>query len=216
MARWAPELKDQLESLASEILHNYAHGRAMVAVDGRHGSGQSEFADALADVVRLQGSHVYRASIDDFFRPRRDRERSGWLDGRAQYREAYDYSLLRRVLIDPFHTGGSTGFVLTGFDEERDQPVFQPKWATTGPDAVLIVDGVFLNRPDLAGAWNYSIWLSTPPLSVEQDSANADIARRNSESDVAYIAEANPSERATTILDNQDPNHPRRVFADSC
>jgi len=201
MARPSPQAKDLLDSLAKEILHNYAHGRAMVAVDGRHGAGQDAFADGLADILQAQGAHVFRASINDFFRPRRDRERAGWLNGPAQYREAYDYSLLRRVLIDPFHTAGSTGFVLTGFDEERDQPVYQPKWATAGPDAVLILDGVFLNRSELSGAWNYSIWLETP---------HGDAA------DAAYIADANPSSLATTIVDNADPAMPKRVFADSC
>lgn len=211
MARWAPEKKDQLESIADEILHNYGQGRTMVAVDGRHGAGQDEFADALTEVLSARDAKVFRARIDDFFRPRADREREGWLDGKAQYREAYDYSLLRRVLIDPFHTAGSTGFVLTGFDEERDQPVFQPKWMSAGFDAILIVDGVFLHRPDLAGAWNYSVWLTTPLL--ESDDAEA---VRDAASDEAYLADANPSEKATTIIDNQVPEHPRRVFADSC
>jgi uridine kinase len=211
MARWAPEKKDQLESIADEILHNYGHGRTMVAVDGRHGAGQRDFADGLAEALEAKGTKVFRASIDDFFRPRADRERAGRLDGRAHYRETYDYSLLRRVLVDPFHTGGSTGFVLAGFDAVRDQPVFQPKWMSAGPDAVLVVDGVFLNRQDLSGLWNYSIWLSTPLL----DSEDEEVAR-DSAADEAYLKDANPSEKATTIIDNQDPEHPRRVFADSC
>lgn len=211
MARWAPEKKDQLESIADEILHNYGHGRTMVAVDGRHGAGQREFADGLAEVLEAKGSKVFRASIGDFFRPRADRERAGWLDGAAHYREAYDYSLLRRVLVDPFHTAGSTGFVLTGFDAVRDQPVFQPKWMSAAFDAILVLDGVFLHRPDLAGLWNYSIWLSTPLLESDDEEITRDAA-----ADEAYLKDANPSENATTIIDNQDVDHPRRVFVDSC
>ncbi len=211
MARWAPQVKDQLESIAGEILHNYGKGRTMVAVDGRYGAGQAEFADRLAEVLEAREVKVFRARIDDFFRPRADREREGWLDGKAHFREAYDYSLLRRVLIDPFHTAGSTSFVLTGFDEVRDQPVFQPKWMSAGFDAILILDGVFLHRPELAGAWNYSIWLSTPQS--ETDDAEG---QRNVEADEAYLAETTPSEKATAIIDNRDPLHPKRVFEDSC
>jgi uridine kinase len=211
MARWAQEKKDLLESIASEILHNYGHGRTMVAVDGRHGAGQADFANGLAEVLRPRGVKVFRAGIDDFFRPRADRERSGALDGSARYRDTYDYSLLRRVLVDPFHTGGSTGFVLTGFDELRDEPVFQPKWMSAGPDAVLILDGVFLHRPELAGLWNYSLWLATPLLDADGSEVSPD-----SGADGVYIAEANPSERATAIIDNRAPEHPLRVFEDSC
>ena len=192
-------------------MHNYGHGRTLVAVDGLHGAGQWRFADALAGALSVRGVKVFHARIDDFFRPRSDREREGWFDGKAHYREAYDYSLLRRVLIDPFRTSGSTSFVLTGFDEVRDEPVFQPKWMSAGPDAILIVDGVFLHRPELAGMWNYSIWLSTPPTESEDPEQVRNIA-----SDEAYLAHAKPSEVATAVIDNRDPEHPVRVFADSC
>lgn len=200
-----------LKSIAEEILHNYGHGRAMVAVDGRHGAGQQSFAEGLADALTAQGATVFCARIDDFFRPRADREREGWFDGVAHYREAYDYSLLRRVLVDPFHTGGSTGFVLTGFDEVRDQPVFQPKWMSAGPDAILIVEGVFLLRPELSGMWNYSIWLSTPATESDEPEKARNIA-----ADESYLAKVSPGEIATAIVDNQDPQAPTRVFADSC
>ena len=200
-----------VKSIADEILHNYSHGRTLVAVDGRHGAGQKVFADAVAENLMNRGIKVFRASMDDFFRPRSDREREGWLDGKAHFREAYDYSLLRRVLIDPFHTSGSTSFVLTGFDEVRDQPVFQPKWMSAGPDAILIMDGVFLHRSDLAGMWNYSLWLQT--AEVESDDPEQ---VRNIASDMAYLAKTKPSELATAVIDNQDPENPVRAFSDSC
>lgn len=211
MAGSKPLLRDELKSLAAEILHNYGHGRTIVAVDGRHGAGQWDFADGLARELSATGAKVFHARIDDFFRPRSDREREGWLDGKAHFREAYDYSLLRRVLIDPYRTGGSTGFVLTGFDEERDEPVFQPKWMSAGPDAILIIDGVFLHRPELVGTWSFSVWLSTPP----RDSEDPEQVR-NAASDEAYLAKTSPAERATAAYDNQDPEHPVRVFSDSC
>jgi uridine kinase len=195
MAKWAPAKKDTMEALASEILHNYRHGRAIIAVDGRRGSGMNEFADALAAALQAQGHSAFHASVEDFQRPRA--ERVG-----ALYSDGYDYSLLRRVLIDPFRTAGSTGFALKGFDAGRDEPVYQPKWKSAGADAALIIDGPFLNRPELSGIWNYSIWLEDP--SVED------------EFDTAYLAAETPSARATAIYDNSAPEHPRRIFADSC
>ncbi|MCO5293746.1 MAG: uridine kinase [Homoserinimonas sp.] len=211
MARWAPQKKDQLAAIAAEISHNYGHGRTLIAIDGRHGSGQREFADDLAEALGEFEPKVFRASIDDFQLPRSGRSDGPGNSGFDFYRSKYDYSLLRRVLIDPFHTAGSTGFVLTGFDAVRDQPVFQPKWMTAGLDAVLIMDGVFLLRPELASVWNYSVWLSVPP----QDSEEPEVKLRAA-ADVAYIDDADPSTRASTIIDNQDPEHPRRIFADSC
>lgn len=196
MARWAPEKKDTMEALAGEILHNYGQGRAIIAVDGRREAGTRQFADELAEVLRAAGHTTFHASIEDFHHPRARRADGLYTDG-------YDYSLFRRVLIDPFRTAGSTGFALTGFDAVRDEPVFQPKWKSAGQDAILIVDGVFLNRPELSGIWNYSIWVETP-------------ADTGDEFDRVYLDGVNPSAVATAIYDNADQEHPRRIFADSC
>lgn len=210
MVRSNPQRKELLKSIAAEILHNYRHGRILVAVDGRHGAGQKDFADGVAQTMMTTGVKVFRASMDDFFQPRAVRERAGD-DGLAQYNETYDYSLLRRVLIDPFHTAGSTSFVLTGFDEVRDQPVFQPKWMSAGPDAIVILDGVFLHRPDLVGTWNYSIWLSTEPQPGADEEQAGILA-----ADDAYLAHVNPGQIASATINNRDPQQPTRVFSDSC
>lgn len=216
MARWAPAKKDQLQALVDEILHNYGHGRSIVAIDGAIGSGTGQFADELAEEFRRKGTTVFRASVDGFHRSRGERERDGWFSPRAFYEDSYDYSLLRRILIDPFRTAGSTGFVLAGFDEQRDQVIHQPKWITAGTDAMLIIDGRFLNRPDLAGLWNFSVWLTASPEGTGGPDPENDEGRRDLGADELYVSDAGPAERASAIIDNSDVEHPRRVFADAC
>lgn len=214
MARWAPLKKDQIEALAKEILHNYGRGRAIVAIDGGSDAGTRQFADDLAATVRILGHEAFRASIDDFQRPRRIRERNGRFSASARYEDGYDYSLLQRVLLDPFRATSGTGFVLAAFDEERDAP-FQSKWTTATPDALLIIDGVFLNRAEISGFWNYSVWLETPARDEPAAEASED-ARRDAAADALYVEAANPRGKAMAIIDNSDPDHPRRIFADSC
>ena len=213
MARWAPLKKDQIESLAGEILHNYGRGRAVVAVDGGSGSGTREFADDLAATVRTLGHEAFRASIDDFHAPRSIRELGGRFSASARYEDGYDYSLLQRVLLDPFRATSGTGFVLAAFDAQRDAP-FPSKWTTAGPDALLIVDGVFLHRAELAGFWNYSVWLETPER--EHVEVDREDRQRDSAADALYVAAVSPRGKAMAIIDNSDPEHPRRIFADSC
>ncbi|HXD60719.1 MAG TPA: uridine kinase [Lacisediminihabitans sp.] len=213
MARWAPLKKDQIEALAKEILHNYGRGRAIVAIDGGSDAGTRDFADDLAATVRTLGHEAFRASIDDFQAPRSLRERSGRFSASARYQDGYDYSLLQRVLLDPFRATSGTGFVLAAFDAARDAP-FPSKWTTAGPDALLIVDGVFLHRPELAGFWNYSVWLETPER--PQPEVDSEERRRDVAADALYLAEVTPRGKAMAILDNSDPEHPRRIFADSC
>jgi uridine kinase len=204
MARWQPLKKDVLEALAGEITHNYREGRVIVAVDGDRTSGTAAFADDLGVALGLVGRKTYRASIENFHSAKAEQDAADTAEG--YYDSAYNYSLLQRVLVDPFRSGGSTGFVLAAFDEARDTG-FQSKWMTAGADAILIVDGVFLQRPQLAGLWNYTVWVDVPETGPEDVRAEAD---------ALYLRAVGPRAKATAIIDNRDPEHPRRSFADSC
>ncbi|MEO8528303.1 MAG: uridine kinase, partial [Pseudolysinimonas sp.] len=154
MSYWsqlAPARREVLESLVAEFAHNYAKGRTTLAVDGPDGAGKTRFADDLALAFRRVGFEVFRASVDNFHRPRALRYVAGRFSPEGYYRDAFDYSLFRRVLLEPFRMAGSTGFVLAGFDLARDAAI-EPVWTTGEADAILLVDGVFLNRPELHGA----------------------------------------------------------------
>lgn len=218
MARFTPLKRDVLDSLADEFLQHYSKGRTFLAVDGLDGAGKTHFADALAERLG-RGSHpVFRASIDGFHRPRAERYVKGVDSAEGFYTDSFDYDLFRRVLIDPFRLGGSAGFVTAAWDVARDTPV-ELAWRTAPQDATLVVDGIFLNRPELRGLWNYSIWLEAPrdiadARLIARDGAPA--APRYLGGQALYLAEADPRNRASAIIDNSDFDHPRRVFADSC
>lgn len=208
MRQWTTEKRAAFDALADEFLGNYGKGRTFLAVDGIDVAGTRPFADALAERLG-RGSHaVFRASIDRFHRPRAERYARGVDSAEGYYYDSFDYELFRRVLIEPFRLGGSTGFVTAAFDLERDVPI-ELEWQTGPQDATLVVDGAFLNRPELRGIWNYSIWLDAEPEAAGQSSRYAGGQK-------LYIAEANPRAKATAIVDNTDPELPRRVFADSC
>lgn len=212
-----------LTQLADEYLHNYGRGRTVLAIDGRDGAGKTVFAEDLALVLRKRGRHVFHGSIDAFHRPRAERYARG-RTGETYYADAFDYSTFRRVLVEPFRLAGSAAFVLEAFDVRRDAPI-EPKWTTAPDDAILIVDGVFLHRPELAGLWNYSIWLEAP-LGVTsarlaaRDGTDPDPAaegnRRYVDGHERYVRAVDPSRAASVIVDNTEPDHPRRVFSDSC
>ena len=224
MTPWVPEKKDVLAALADDILHNYGKGRTVIAVDGVDISGSAQFADDLADAIRLKGHTAFRASIDDFHRPRAERYARGRDSPEGFYRDSYDYLTFQRTLVQPFRMGGSTGFVAAAFDVARDAQV-EPVWLTGPADALLIVDGNFLNRPELRGLWNYSIWLEISDYEATARRAQRDSAAPNprperelrySGAQALYAVESKPRTSATAIVNNTDANHPRRTFADSC
>jgi uridine kinase len=186
---------DAFDELAAEILHNYGKGRAIVAIDGF--GGTAEFADRLADAVKLAGHAVFRASIRTFRQPPMTR----YAAGSVALERTVDLDTLRRVLLDPFRDGGTGSFVLAAFDPDREAPIPQ-KWMTAKPDSLLIIDGELLQQPDLRGLWHTTVWLES---GVEPTAAQA-----------LYLKQLKPGTTASTVVDNTDPQQPRRIFKDSC
>ncbi len=218
MTRWTPAQRETLDGLADEFLQHYARGRTTLAIDGIDGAGKTVFADALAERLDRRGHTVVRASVDGFHRPRAERHARGVDSAEGFYRDSYDYDVFRRMLVEPFRLGGSTGFVTEAFDLRADAPV-ELRWETTQADATLVVDGIFLNRPELRGLWNFSVWLDVPrevaeARLLERDGASGQERYRGGQA--LYLAEADPRSRATAIVDNTDPLAPQRIFADRC
>lgn len=224
MARWAPERRDTIHALAEELLQNYSHGRVVVGIDGADGAGKTIFADDLAHELRTMGNEVFRASMDDFHRPRALRYAKGRDSAQGFYEDSYDYAAFRRVLLGPFRLAGSTGFQLRFFDLKRDVP-FESDWTTGPADAILIVDGIFLLRPELVGIWNFSVWLEVPDVvrrarMVERDSSHPELdeprGQRYLGGQELYQREAAPRVAASAVVDNTNYDHPRQQFDDSC
>jgi uridine kinase len=213
-----------LRELRDEVRQHYRAGRVIVAVDGVDGAGKTFFADALAEAFAEAGVAVYRASIDGFHRPRSERYARGRDSAEGFYRDSYDYATFRRVLVDPFRTDAGAGFQLAAFDVGRDAPV-DAQWVTAPRDAVLIIDGIFLHRPELRGLWDFSVWLEVPfrisfarmalrdGSDPDPDAPGNARYRRGQE---LYLREADPRQAASAIIENSDLAHPVRIFGDFC
>ena len=191
---------EYLRTLATEILHLNGHGRVIVAVDGAEAAGRAAFADDLAAVIDEAGVPSFRASLRYFQRSREDAAQFGADTPERLFRHGYDYSALRRVLLEPFRLGGSTGFVTQVLDPDRDTWI-EPTWTTAPADAVLVIDGEFINRAELRDGWNYRIFLEGETTSA---------------ADYLYQKEERPRQLASAVIDISAPNAPQRVFSDSC
>jgi uridine kinase len=198
-------------------------GRVIVAVDGLDGAGKTVFADGLAEVFAETGDAVFRAGIDGFHRPRIERYARGRRSPEGFYLDSYDYPTFRRVLIDPFRDGAqtaaATGFQLAAFDVVRDAAV-ESQWVTAPLDAVLVVDGIFLHRPQLRDLWDWSVWLDVPfdmafaRMALRDGSdpdPDAPANARYRQGQELYLDEARPREAASVIVDNTDLARPRIV-----
>lgn len=214
-----PTAPDLWRDLRDEVRLHLNRGRVLLAVDGIDGAGKTRFADGLASVFDVP---VLRASVDGFHRPRSERYARGRTSPEGFYRDSYDYDTFRRVLIDPFRSGEELRTAV--WDVDRDEPVDVPP-QTAPQDAVLIVDGIFLHRPELRGLWHWSLWLDVPvdvafARMAERDGSDPDPAapsnRRYRQGQELYLREADPRQAASAIVDNTDWAHPVRTYRDFC
>jgi uridine kinase len=167
-----------------------------IGVDGVDGAGKTRLAEELAQELTARGRPAVRISLDQFERPKAQRYVRGELSPEGYYLDAFDVE-------------GFAAHVLR-IDGQ--------------PDLVLVADGVFLHRPELAELWDATVW-------VEADLEVA--ARRGAERNRVwfdsldetheryrvrympaqrrYIEKQWPRERATFVLRNTDLTEPELV-----
>jgi uridine kinase len=191
-----------------------------VAVDGPPAAGKTTLADALALLLRSRGREVIRTSTESFHLPRAQRYRRGEFSPEANYHDSFDYDALRRVLLDPLGPDGDRRYQQAVYDADTDTTVSRP--ATTAPaDAVLLLDGVFLLRPELIGRWDLSIFVSAAFELILDRARIRDLAWLGSTAEVErrfrtryipaqklYFATARPADHADIIVHNDEPLRP--------
>ena len=188
-------------------------GRRVVALDGVDGAGKTVLGRELAALVRPH-REVHRASVDGFHRPAAQRYARGRTP-EGFYRDSYDHAAIRTRLVEPFRVG--LPWLRAVHDVEAEAAVDTGPEPPPGPDAVLLVDGIFLHRPELADLWDASVWVEVPfEVSVPRGNARfgelaAQAADPASEVNARYVggqrlylAEVAPAARATWVLDNTD------------
>ena len=133
--------------------------RVIVAIDGIDGSGKSTFADELVAALEARTDvdrQLVRSTVDSFHHPRAVRHARGPGSPTGFYRDSTDLAALTSQLLDPFLAGQP--FRIAVFDEPSDQPVTDPP-VVAAPDAVLVFDGIFVHRAELADRWDLSVFL---------------------------------------------------------
>jgi uridine kinase len=216
-----PLSRAELIDLLADTVEARSAGRPVrVAVDGCAAAGKTTLADELVAVLRDRGRHVIRAWVDDFLYPRNERHRRGLYSAQGCYRDAFDYPALIGRLLDPLGPGGTREYQTAVYDRHADKAVC-PAAAEAPADAVLVLDGVFLLRPELRVSWDLKIHLSVQPSEILRrgrirdldvygsiDEVDRRYLRRYLPAQEIYQADDHPIEHADFIVINDDPARP--------
>lgn len=210
-----------LDRLAATVATLHPDRRVRVAIDGVDGAGKTTFADALAPLVIAKGRDVIRSSVDSFHNPRAVRYARGRYSSDGFFLDSYDYAAFRRLLLDPLGADGAGRYVAKLFDHRSDQFVEEPQQQAS-PTAALIVDGIFLHRPELRACWDLSIFLYVDfAVSMARNAAREQTPnaanpetpsyRRYVGGQQRYLAECAPQKQASIVIDYNDLAGPEIV-----
>jgi uridine kinase len=191
-----------------------------VAIDGKDAAGKTTLADHLASAL-VGGPHeVIRAGIDGWHSPEEVRYRRGRLSPEGYYLNSFDLDHLRRELLDPLGPTGSHAYRLARFDYRTDSGVDEGTRRAIKP-SVLVFDGVFLLRPELAECWELSVYVDVPPevsfqRGLDRDSlqmggdqvATDRYLHRYLPGQALYESEVLPASIADVVVDNSDFENP--------
>jgi uridine kinase len=210
-----------LEVLADLIAQISRPHPVRVAIDGVDGAGKTTLADELGPLFESRGRPVVRASIDGFHRPRADRHRRGDRSPVGYFQDSFDLEAVQEALLAPLGPGGTRRYRPAVFDHVADAPVgTDPSLAAA--DAVLLFDGVFLQRPELRDHWDYCVFVAVGFEETLRRVSTRDAAIFGSLEVVLsryrdrylpaqrrYLADVAPRGRADAVLENDDPSRPR-------
>ena len=192
-----------------------------VAVDGVDAAGKTTFATELVAALQELGRFVVHVSADGFHQVKVIRYRRGRDSAEGFWLDAYDYQALAENVLSPFGPNGSHRFRPAIHDVKTDE-ILELPWQMAPAEAVLVVDGLFLHRDELASVWDFSVFLDVPfDVTVarmakrdgcRQDRKHPNVARYV-EAQRLYFSVCSPWRRADLVIDNSNFGRPIIISA---
>lgn len=211
--------QELLAELADRIVAVRLDHPLRVAIDGVDGAGKTMLADELEAPVAARGRPVIRASVDHFHNPRAIRYRRGADSPQGYYRDSFDHAAIESRLLRPLGPDGDRLVRRQAFDYRSDTAV-DPPVEQVAANAVLLLDGIFLQRDALRPHFDLAIFVEAPfEVTIARQALrdggdpNVEAAsnRRYVEGQRIYLAECDPRSRADVLVDNADWHAPRVV-----
>ena len=203
--------------------HDPAHP-LRVGVDGVCGVGKTTFAAELAVAIAALGRPVVQVDSDGFHHVRVVRHRQGRDSARGYYEDAYDLDGLRDLVLVPLAAGPPYRCATRIHDLVTDERVRER--AVVPADAIVLFAATFLQRGSLRDHWDDVIYLDAAPRVAQArgvardadalggvESATAAYESRYTAACALYLAEQRPQERASILIDHNDPADPAIVRA---
>ena len=172
------------------------HSTLLVAVDGCGGSGKSTMAIALAKL----SSDVTVIHMDDFYLPSNQRTSGTAIENPVG--DDFDWLRLKAQVLEQLANNKKSKYQIYNWPSD-----ILVEWSIVPPGGIVIVEGVYSTRRELADFYDYKIYVDcSREFRLERGiQRDGELARDMWENNwmVAedkYIKEHNPSEHAELVI----------------
>jgi uridine kinase len=206
------------KKILSEIERRKSNDRPfVVGINGIDCSGKSLFAGALAQFLHSKGYQTQLISLDDFHNPREIRY-AGEDQVDNYYNRSFNINLIIEELLAPVHQKKAVSTRLTLLDLNSDKYELVKDYAINR-DTIIIIEGVFLFRKELAPYIDYKMFLEISFEESKQRAKDRDpetIIKKYDDKYLPaqriYLEEYPPSNTADIIIDNTAWESPRITY----
>jgi uridine kinase len=186
----------------------------VIGVNGIDCSGKSAFAGALEKYLKAQGYKTQMVRLDDFHNPLKIRY-AGKDQAENYYQRSFNTDLIIEKLLSPVSRKEDVSARLTLLNVDADEYDLVRDYSIDR-DTIVIFEGVFIFRKELAPYLDYKVFLEIPIDECKKRARVRDLQASVEKYDVKYIpaqlkylSEYPPRRTADIIIDNTDWEYPK-------
>jgi uridine kinase len=185
----------------------------VIGVNGIDGAGKTKFAEALNTYIKAQGLPTQLIQLDDFHNPKAIRY-AGNDQSDNYYNKSFNIGMIIEKLLTPIQKKKPISLELTTLDWQTDKYENERKYLIK-PNTIVILEGVFLFRKELAPYIDFKVFLDISPDESKRRALirdpEADLKKYDAKylpAQQKYLKEYPPIKVADIIIDNTDWEYP--------
>lgn len=206
------------EGILHEVKKRKQKDRPLViGISGIDGAGKTTFANALEKYLNSHKYQTQAIHLDDFHNPKAVRY-SGKNQPENYFNRSFNINLIVEKLLAPILQKAAISTRLTLLDLDSDKFDMEKDYSIDR-STIVIFEGVFLFRKELAHYIDYKIFLDIPfeesKKRAKERDPQAIVTKYDAKylpAQVKYLQEYPPPRTADMIIDNTDREYPRLTF----
>ncbi|PWA12266.1 uridine kinase [Pueribacillus theae] len=144
-----------------QLLKLSSNNRSFVlGIDGLGGAGKTAFAQVVLNFFEKLDIKAIVLHIDDFIYPKNIRYDITKEERYCYYNLQWRYDYLINEILSPIHSGVEINKEIEIYEKINDNYI--KRHIKISRDTVVIVEGVFLQRPELGPFFDYVIFIDVP------------------------------------------------------